>query len=94
MRLVTHAAGQGNLAQIGRSGEHETLRELDASARNVEVRRNAERDPEGPGEMAVTQTQVRCQVLDTNARAEIGVNMGADPPPLPPGEAMVDSGRR
>jgi hypothetical protein len=46
VRLVTHAAGQGNLAQIGRSRQHERLRKLDALAHDVDMWTNAERDPE------------------------------------------------
>src|ERR1700722_5052447 len=67
VRLVTHAAPDGNRTERLRGPQHESLGYLDASAQHIVARRYAERALEGTTEVARAEAEETGEFLNGNS---------------------------
>src|SRR5580698_2118520 len=83
VRLVAHAAPDGNRAERLRGPQHESLGDLNASAEYIVPRRYAERAFEGTTEVARAEAEETGELLNGNSPGQVGTNMRDNPAGLP-----------
>ena len=75
VRLIAHATAQSNGTKRIAGCQHHALSHLYAPAHNVGVRRDTERDLEGPAEMADAESYQGRELFNTDPFGEMGVNV-------------------
>ncbi len=83
MRLIAHAAAQGNLTQRCARRKHETLSEFDAPMSDPDAGRHAKGALECATEVTDADVERRRKVFDDDLAGEVGIDMRREPSRLP-----------
>lgn len=94
VRLIAHAAAQGNGTQRFVRCQHQALSQLDAASREISVRRDTESRLERPTKMADAETQQSRELFNTNPFGEMRINMRRNALCLPQRQAAPQLLRR
>jgi hypothetical protein len=80
MRLITHAAAQGNLAQRGARREHKALGKFDAPAPDPTSSGHIERAFESAAEVPDAHVEQGSKVFDEDLAGEVRLDMRREAP--------------
>jgi hypothetical protein len=91
MRLIAHAAAQGNGTERVTRRQHQALSHFDAPAHEIVVCRESARGLECPAEVADAEAEQRREVFASNSASEMRVDVRHHPPLLPGRKATAHS---
>ena len=89
MRLIAHAAALGNRAERRFRGEHQSLRELDASAADPGLGARTERSFELPAEVADAEIEKGCEISHVDLAGQCRFDVSGEALRFPHGKSSA-----